>query len=311
MEPSPPLLDAQVAAVRQFNRYYTRRIGLLDERMLGSDFSLPEMRILWELSQSDQVTASWLEAELGMHVSSVSRTLRRLREMGLLTFKPDPRDARMKRLRLTEKGRRTFGPLDLRSSDEVRAMLLELADGRRGQLVGAMAAIRAALDPPASQGWITRLRDPRPGDYGWLIERHGAIYAQEYGWDASFEGLVAEIVGRYVKRLKPKREQCWIAESRGERVGCVFLVERSKTVAQLRLLLVEPGARGHGIGRELVQQCVRTAHAIGYRRLILWTNDVLRAARHLYQDAGFKLVKQEKHRSFGHDLVGQYWELEL
>src|SRR5258706_4260156 len=306
---NPDHLDHQIAAVRAFNRFYTRRIGLLEEGVLESDYSLPEMRILWELAQSDQVSASWLQAALGMDAAYVSRIVRRFRDDGLATSIPDPKDARIRRLRLTDKGRRAFEPLDRRSSAQVRAILERLPTGDRGELVGAMTSIRAVLEKPSPGAWMVRLRDPRPGDFGWVVARHGAIYAQEYGWDATFEGLVAEIVGRYVREFSPRREQCWIAESEGERVGCVFLVERSQTVAQLRLLLVEPRARGHGIGRTLVSECVRTARACGYRKLMLWTNDVLRAARRVYEQEGFELVKQEKHRSFGRTLVGQYWEL--
>lgn len=303
--------DREVAAVRAFNRFYTRRIGLLDEGVLGSEFSLPEMRILWEVAQSDQVSASWLETELGLHASKLSRTLRRFREAGLVAFAADARDARIKRLSLTERGRRKFDPLDRRSSAEVRLLLDSLSSGDRGRLLAGMAAIRAVLERPPAEGAITRFRDPRPGDFGWVVERHGALYSREYGFNAAFEGLVAEIVGRYVKNLKPRREACWVAESGGERVGCIFLVERSRTVAQLRLLLVEPGARGRGIGRELVRQCVRTARACGYRRLMLWTNDILHAARRIYEAEDFRLVKEEKHTGFGRPVVGQTWMLRL
>ena len=304
-------LDNQVHAVRGFNRFYTRRIGLLSDAILGSRFSLAEMRVLWEIAHSDQATGSWLERSLGMHASQVSRIVGRFREQGLVASSPDARDARIRRLRLTEKGHRTFAPLDARSSTEVRAMLEAMPPGDRGELVGAMGAIRSVLQKDPVAGWIMRLRAPEPGDYGWVVERHGAIYAQEYGWDESFEGFVAELVGRFVKELKPGREECWIAEHEGERVGCVFLVERSKTVGQLRMLLVEPSARGHGIGTALVEQCIRTARACGYKKLMLWTNDVLREARAVYEKKGFHLVRQEKHRSFGKGLVGQFWERDL
>jgi N-acetylglutamate synthase-like GNAT family acetyltransferase len=223
----------------------------------------------------------------------------------------DAKDGRVRRLRLTEKGRRAFEPLERKSGEEVRRLLDDLPSGSRDELVSAMSAIQAALEKRPLEGLVLQLRAPRAGDFGWVVERHGVLYAQEYGWDASFEGLVAGIVAKFACDPKPARQRAWIAEREGERLGCVFLVEKSKTVGQLRLLLVEPTARGRGVGRALVRECIRTANTIGYRKLMLWTNDVLHSARRIYQREGFRLVKQEKHRSWGHDLVGQYWELSL
>jgi DNA-binding MarR family transcriptional regulator/GNAT superfamily N-acetyltransferase len=308
---SPDLLDRQVTAVRAFNRFYTRRVGLLNEALLGSDYSLPEMRILWELAQSDQVSAAWLEHALGMDPAYVSRILRDFREAGLVSSVADPKDARIKRLRLTESGKKAFAPLDRRSGAEVKAILEKLSTGDRGELVKSMETVQRVLERPVDDSWMLRIREPLPGDFGWVVERHGALYAQEYGWDATFEGLVAEIVAKYLRERKPGRDRCWIAENKGERVGCVFLVQRSASIGQLRLLLVEPRARGHGIGRALVGECVRAARACRCRKLVLWTQGNLHAAHRIYEAEGFRLVKQEKHRSFGHNLVGQYWELKL
>jgi len=305
------LLAAQVDAVRAFNRFYTRRIGLLHGEILGSEFTLPEMRIFWELSQAEWRSAAWLESSLGMDAAYLSRIVRKFRDQGLLASAPDPRDGRIRRLTLTEKGRRRFAPLERRSSAEVRQILERLSTGDRGTLVHAMGAIRQVLDKDGVEGGVITLRDPRPGDYGWVVERHGAVYAMEHGFDSTFEGLVAGIVGGYLRDRNPARERCWIADHDGERAGCVFLVERSRWVGQLRLLLVEPSARGHGIGAALVDECIRAARRIGYRKLFLWTNDILHAARAIYLKKGFRLVKSEKHRSWGHDLVGQSWELKL
>ena len=303
----------RVAAVRQFNRFYTRRIGLLSNSMYGSDFSLAEMRVLWELAHHAGVTASELEERLGMDPGYLSRIVKSFRERGLARAATARHDARVRHLELTRKGRKAFAPFDRRSGEEVRAAISHLRGAEQDRLVGAMRDIEALLEGkvPAKVDAAFVLRDPRPGDYGWIIHRHGALYAQEYAWDATFEALVAGIVAKFVRDFQPKRERCWIAERDGWIVGCVFLVERSATVAQLRLLLVEPSARGLGVGSELVAQCIAFARAAGYRRMMLWTNDILHAARRIYQRAGFKLVKSESHASFGHRLVGQNWEFKL
>jgi DNA-binding MarR family transcriptional regulator/GNAT superfamily N-acetyltransferase len=300
-------LDRQVATIRGFNRFYTRRIGLLDEHFLGSDFSLPEMRVLWEIGDSGQVTASRLEHHLGLDAGYVSRLVRKLREAGLVESSPDAKDARVKRLALTDKGRRTFAPLERRSAAEAREILEALSPGDRGQVVGAMESIRRVLEREPHEGYLLRLREPRPGDLGWVVARHGALYAQEYGWDFRFEGLVAEIVGRFAATRKPGREHCWIAEHQGERVGSVFLVEKSRLVGQLRLLLVEPEARGRGVGRALVRECIRAARANRYRKLVLWTNEALVAARRIYAGEGFRRIRTDRSTPFSQE----YWELAL
>ena len=301
----------RVAAIRRFNRFYTRRIGLLNDALLGSEFSLAEMRVLWELAHDEHATASWLREQLGMDAAYLSRILRSFRERGLLRTAPADHDARIRRLQLTEKGRRAFAPLDRRSGEEVRATIAALSGGNQDRLVHAMRAIESLLEDKRGDSGAFAVREPRPGDFGWVIHRHGAIYAQEYGWNTGVEALTAEIVAKYLRDYKPEREHCWIAERDGEILGCVFLVERSASVAQLRLLLVEPSARGMGIGSELVAQCMRFAQAAGYRKITLWTNSILHSARHIYERAGFKLVRSAKHRSFGRALVGQNWELSL
>jgi DNA-binding MarR family transcriptional regulator/N-acetylglutamate synthase-like GNAT family acetyltransferase len=308
---SPELMRDRVAAVRRFNRFYTRRIGVLNEAVFGSAFSLGEMRLLWELGHQDGASASKLQETLGVDPASVSRILRNFRGQGWVEATPAEHDARIRYLHLTAKGRKVLVPLELASSTAVRGVLRDLSAGQQERLVDAMRAIETLLaegrDPLGNYG----LRDPQPGDFGWVVARHGEIYAREYGWGAKLEGLVAEIVARYVRDLKTARERCWIAERSGVRVGCVFVMEHSPTVAQLRLLLVDPSARGSGLGARLVEECVGFARAAGYRRLFLWTHSNLKAARHLYVKSGFRLVKREKHRSFGHDLMGETYSLSL
>ncbi len=305
------LLEERVASVRRFNRFYTRRLGVLNEALLGSAFSLAEMRVLWELANNEGISATWLEDQLGMDPGYLSRVLRGFKERGFLQVRPAPHDRRIRTLALTESGRRTFKVIDMRSHDEVRTTLEKLTEHERTRLAESMRAIVDVLAGNSPGSWPYVLRAPVAGDFGWVIERHGALYAREYGWDSTFEALVAEIVSKYLRAYNPQREQAWIAEREGERVGCVFLVERSEHVAQLRLLLVEPTARGHGIGSTLVSQCIRFARDARYRRMMLWTNSGLHAARHLYERTGFKRVKQEKHHSFGRDLVGQTFSLSL
>jgi DNA-binding MarR family transcriptional regulator/N-acetylglutamate synthase-like GNAT family acetyltransferase len=301
----------RVAAVRRFNRFYTRRIGLLGSSMYGSAFSLAEMRVLWELAHHAGVTASELEERLGMDRGYLSRILGSFRERGFVRAATARHDGRVRHLELTAKGRKAFAPFDRRSDEEVRATISGLTGAQQDRLVGAMRAIEALLEGAGEGDAPFTLREPKPGDFGWLIHRHGALYAQEYGWDATFEALVAGIVAKFVRDFQPERERCWIAERDGEIAGCVFLVERSAAVSQLRLLLVEPSARGLGIGSALVAQCLRFARDAGYRKVVLWTNDILHSARRIYERAGFRLVKEERHTSFGHRLVGQTWESRL
>jgi DNA-binding MarR family transcriptional regulator/N-acetylglutamate synthase-like GNAT family acetyltransferase len=300
-----------VDAVRQFNRFYTRRIGVLREHLSESPFSLAQARVLYELAHRPQVTAGELARELDLDAGYLSRILAGFEKRKLLARERSKSDGRQFDLRITAAGRAAFRPLDRQSSLEVRTMLAPLSTPDRSRLVEAMAAIENLLAPDETVEPAYVLRAPRPGDMGWVIHRHGALYAQEYQWDDSFEALVAGIVAQFMKELDPRQERCWIAERRGAIAGCVFLVKQSAQVAKLRLLLVEPWARGYGIGRRLVAECLAFARQCGYQRVTLWTNKGLDAARHIYQREGFRLVKEEAHHSFGHDLTGQHWELKL
>ena len=303
--------EQRVSAVRRFNRFYTRKIGLLQQGYLSSPFSLAEVRVLYELAHQDKLTASGLGRELGLDPGYLSRFLQGFAKRGLIARTRSKTDGRQSLLALTRRGQEAFAPLQARSRDEIGAMLAGLSAADRDRIVEAMHTIEGLLGARPEPKAPYMLRPHRPGDMGWVIHRHGVLYAQEYGFDERFEALVAEIVARFVQRYDPKRERCWIAEKDGEIVGSVFLVAHSKTVAQLRLLLVEPRARGLGIGARLVAECVRFARQAGYRKVTLWTNSVLVAARRIYEAAGFRLVHREPHESFGHDLVGEIWELRL
>ena len=305
-------LARRVAAIRRFNRFYTRRIGVLTDRLLDSPFSLTEVRVLFELASSPHRTATALRDELDLDAGYLSRLLRRLEQRGVIARTSSDADGRVAYLSLTDKGRQEFRTLDERANDEVRAQLRELSVPHQRQLLSALRTIEELLggQPPARREPYV-LRTHQPGDMGWVVHRHGVLYAQEYGWDERFEALVAEVVAAFIHRFDVRRERCWIAEREGEIVGSVFLVKKSKTVAQLRLLLVEPSARGLGIGARLVDECIRFGRQCGYRRITLWTNNVLHTARHIYQRAGFQLVREKPHDMFGHDLVGQTWELAL
>lgn len=309
MAPTPH--PARIGAVRRFNRFYTRRIGLLQEGLHGSPFSLTEVRVMYELAHRKDPTASELGRDLGLDAGYLSRMLRRFEKQGLLARRAAKADARRSHLRLTSKGRTAFAPLNRQSEELVAGLLKPLPAADQVRLLTAMGTIESLLHPADRPSPVVTLRAHRPGDIGWVIARHGALYFQEYGWDARFEALVAEIAGKFLRTFKPERERCWIAERDGAPVGCVFLVQKTKSVAQLRLLLVEPDARGLGIGRRLVAECTRFARAAGYRKIMLWTNSVLDAARHLYVEAGYRLVAEAPHSDFGESLVGQNWELKL
>jgi len=300
-----------VDAVRSFNRFYTKQIGVLREGLLGSAYSLTEVRVLYELAHRSQPTASELVKELGLDAGYLSRILRNFERRGLVAKARSRADGRQSLLWLTARGSKAFAPLNARSHDEVAAMLARLSATEQGRLIDAMRTIQALLGGRAEPKVPYVLRSHRPGDMGWIIHRHGALYAQEYGWDETFEALVAEIAATFIRSFDPKRERCWIAEREGEIVGSVFLVQKSKTVGQLRLMYVEPNARGLGIGSRLVEECLRFARQVGYRKVVLWTNSVLLAARHIYEKVGFRLIHSEPHRSFGRDLVGETWELTL
>lgn len=305
-------LGTRVEAVRKFNRFYTQRIGVLREGLYDSDYSLAEVRVLYELAHAHSpVTATDLIRTLSLDAGYLSRMLRSFETRGLIRKARSRNDGRQFHLMLTPAGRNAFAPLERASRDEIAALLAPLSTKAQHDLVDAMTTIQTALNGVAPTKPPFALREHRPGDIGWVVARHGALYAQEYGWDDTFEALVAEIAAKFLKRFDPKRERCWIAERNGENVGSIFLVARSPTVAQLRLLLVEPSARGLGIGRHLVTECIAFARAAGYRKIMLWTNGGLDAARHLYEDAGFELTREERHHSFGKDLVGQTFELKL
>ena len=303
--------DHRVAAVRRFNRFYTRQIGLLQESYLKSQFSLSQVRVLYELAHRERPTATELGRELGLDPGYLSRILRLFERRGLLKRTPSKADGRQSHLFLTARGQAAFAPLNTRSREEIGSMLRALRARDQIRLVDSMHAIEGVLGAQPEKKVPYLLRPHRPGDMGWVVSRHGALYAQEYGWDETFEALVAGIVEKFIEHYDPRKERCWIAEKDGEPVGSVFVVKQSATVAKLRLMLVEPKARGLGIGARLVDECVRFAGQTGYGKITLWTNSVLRAARRIYKEAGFRLIRQERHRSFGHDLVGETWDLKL
>jgi DNA-binding MarR family transcriptional regulator/GNAT superfamily N-acetyltransferase len=300
---------SRVDAVRRFNRFYTRRIGALQPGYLGSPFPLPQARVLYELGQRGESTASAIGADLDLDLGYLSRLLHGLRRQGLVQGEASREDARRVRLSLTAKGRKAYQQLDARSRDEVAGMLGQLAASAQARLVSALHTVESVLE--SEHRSEIAVRPHRPGDMGWVVHRHGALYFQEYGWDERFEALVAGIAKDFVDDFDPERERCWIAEMGGEPVGSVFVVKQNRTTAKLRLLLVEPEARGRGVGKRLVAECVAFARQKGYRKLVLWTQSNLEAARALYKAAGFRRTRQERHRSFGYDLTGEYWELVL
>jgi len=303
--------NRRVGAVRRFNRFWIRQIGVLREGYLESSFSLTEVRVLYELAHREETTASELGEELGLDAGYLSRVLRGFEKHGLIHKRPSEADGRRRLLRLTERGREAFAPLEARSCNDIGAMLGSLSVAEQERLVGAMRTIEELLSARPDPAVPYLLRPHWPGDMGWVVHRHGVLYAREYGWDERFEALVAEIVAQFIQQYDPRRERCWIAERDDEIVGCVLLVRESEEIAKLRLLLVEPKARGLGIGSRLVEECIRFARQAGYRKITLWTNDVLSSARRIYEGMGFRLVREEPHHSFGHDLVGQTWELML
>jgi DNA-binding MarR family transcriptional regulator/ribosomal protein S18 acetylase RimI-like enzyme len=305
-----PIPNRQIAQVRAFNRDYTRRIGVLSQGLLDSPYSLTEVRVMYEIAHRPRVMAAQLAVELGLDRGYLSRILKGFGAKGLLARAASAEDARRQHLRLTPAGRRVFAPLERRSQQQVRSMLSELDGSRRQALLEAMSVIRLAFGAAGRQAQVS-LRTHRPGDMGWVVERHGALYFREYGWNEEFEALVAGITAEFIRKLDPARERCWIAEAHGRRLGCIFLVAGESGTARLRLLLVDPEARGHGLGRTLVSECVRFARAAGYERIVLWTQENLAAARRLYEQAGFTRTARKPHHSFGHDLVAETWRLEL
>jgi len=309
-----PEVEARIAAVRRFSRFYTRQLGLLQESLVHTRFSLSEARVLYELAHRDSVTASELATDLDLDHGYLSRILRRFAEDGLLAKKRAPDDARQSLITITAKGRKAFAPLNKGSHDQVAAMLQQLSSADQSRVVGAMNTVETLLgassqSSPSVPAII--LRTHQPGDMGWVTSAHGALYAQEYGWNIEFEALVAKITAEFIENFDEKRERCWIAELDGERVGSVFVVRKNDDIAKLRLLIIDPRARGLKLGRRLVEECLRFAKAAGYSSMTLWTQSNLTAARAIYQRAGFTLTAQEPHHSFGADLVGETWDINL
>ncbi len=306
----PETTSPHVAAVREFSRFYTRRLGTLDEGLLETPWSLTEARVIFELAQAPSIDMAALRSSLALDSGYLSRLLAKFDAAGLIARTVSASDGRRQALALTAAGRKLFRTLNERSNKQVTALLEPLSDPARDALAGAMRTVMRTLDERAGAPAIV-LRGLRPGDLGWVVQRHGEVYAREYGWAQSFEALVARIVADYLDQHQPGREDAWIAEIDGQRAGCVFCVRKDDETAQLRILLVEAWARGHGLGARLVEECIRFARDAGYRKMVLWTNDILVAARRIYVTAGFELVGEERHHSFGKDLVGQFWELRL
>ena len=306
-----PVAGDHIAAVRAFNRFYTRKLGVLDQHLGKTPFSLSEARVLYELAHRDDLAAKQIGLELGLDPGYLSRIVQNFDEKGLITRKPLPADRRQYQLSLTAKGRQTYAKLNLSSQNEVAAMLAQLSADDATRLTQAMATIEAVLEQRRTQPASFMLRSHRVGDMGWVTSRQAAAYAADYNWDISYEALVAEICAQFIRNYDATREHCWIAEVGGEPVGSIFLVKATDEIAKLRLLQVEKKARGLGVGRALVEQCIQGARERGYSRMTLWTQSILVAARGIYQSAGFKLVREEKHHSFGADLVGETWERDL
>ena len=301
----------RVAAVRRFNRFYTQKLGVLQRGWLDSPYSLTEARVLYEIRERKRATASDIARDLDLDAGYLSRILRRFHRLGLTCKDVSPDDGRQSFLSMTARGRRAFAPLETRTQRQVGALLNRLSVPEQDRLVSAMRTVETmiASEPKASSAIM--LRQPRPGDLGWVVARHAELYAREYGWGENFEGLCTQIVADFAQKLDPECERCWIAETDGQNVGSVFLVRETETVARLRLLLVDPVARGRGVGTRLTEECVRFARRCGYRSITLWTHQVLAAARHIYERAGFRLTSSEARRSIGCDVVSEHWDLLL
>jgi DNA-binding MarR family transcriptional regulator/GNAT superfamily N-acetyltransferase len=308
-------LGQRVDTVRRFNRFYTRAIGVLQEGWLDSAFPLTEARVLYELANREKPTATVVRNSLELDAGYLSRILSAFEKRGLVEKTPSDDDGRQSLLALTDEGRQQFAPLEARTIQQVSGMLEKLSENEQRHLIGAMQTIERLLAPAEKRESGAKasylLRPYQPGDMGWVVHRQGVLYAQEYGYDEQFEALAAEIVAKFIQHYDAKRERCWIAEKDGEVVGSVFLVAKSKTTAKLRLLFVEPSARGLGIGSRLVGECVRFARQAGYKKMVLWTQSELDAARHIYKQAGFRVLEKERHHSFGKNLVAESWELAL
>lgn len=305
-------LQVNVDKIREFNRFYTRKIGVLREDLLHSKFSLTESRIIYELAHNETKTASDLCKELGLDPGYISRILKRFEKKGLINRVNSEDDGRSRIIQLTPNGLKEFEVLNSRSNEEIEDILSDLPNEEQRKLLQAMNTIETLLNKNLKFSEPFFLRSFESGDMGWVVHRHGVLYREEYGWNEDFEALVAEIVSDFIKNYDPQKERCWIAEMNGEIVGSVFLVKKSEKVGKLRLLLVEPKARGFGLGTKLVEECIRFAKRVGYEEITLWTNSVLVEARHIYKKAGFKLTEtEEKKKNFGHELIGETWELQL
>jgi DNA-binding MarR family transcriptional regulator/N-acetylglutamate synthase-like GNAT family acetyltransferase len=304
-----PVAKSHVKAVRAFNRFYTQRIGVL-KRYLDTDFTLTEVRVLYELAHRPPLAARDLVRELELDAGYLSRILRRFEERGWIAREPAPHDGRQQLLRLTEAGYAIFAPLQQKSRDETAALLASVPRDARPRLIAALDTVHRLLEPATGQRRVL-LREPRPGDIGWVVQTHGELYAREYGFDWTFEALVADIAAKFVRDFDPGKEKAWIAEVDGERAGCVFLVRQSATVAKLRLLILRPEARGLGLGGRLTDECIAFARAAGYKRVVLWTQSNLTAARAIYASRGFTLRASEPNEAFGQHLVSETWELRL
>jgi DNA-binding MarR family transcriptional regulator/GNAT superfamily N-acetyltransferase len=309
----PSVASEEIEVFRKFNRMYTRFIGTLDEGLLHTKFSLAEARVIYELAMREIPTAKEVAEALALDTGYLSRILSKFEQAGLIKRNASGRDSRASEITLTRKGRNAFGKLNTRSEEQARALLRTLLPADRGQLIGSMRTIQNILARPQRNSPAFVLRPHRVGDMGWVASREGTAYAEEYGWDQTFEALVARIVSEFVTNFDPSREHCWMADADGQSVGHIFLVrhpERPDT-AKLRLLFVEPAARGMGLGKALVNECVQFARSAGYRKIVLWTQSMLLPAIRTYENAGFRLVEEQPHHSFGKDLVGQTWELNL
>jgi DNA-binding MarR family transcriptional regulator/N-acetylglutamate synthase-like GNAT family acetyltransferase len=301
----------RIAAVRRFNRFYTRQIGVLRKTYLDSAYSLGEMRVLYEIAHQGARTATEIARALDLDAGYLSRVLRNFERIGLITRKPGADDARQSQLALTARGAKTFVPFERRSQQQADAMLGKLDAGEQALLTAAMETIETLLAGEAKSRPVYTLRQPRHGDFGWIVSRHAELYAQEYGWTDPFEGLCAQIVADFAQKNDPARERCWIADMNSENVGTVMLVKDSEGVARIRLLLVDPKARDLKLGQRLVDECITFARAAGYKKITLWTHSILTAARHIYEKAGFKLMRSEKHKSWGKPVVSEHWDMKL
>src|SRR3984893_3553733 len=311
----PAASERRIGAVRRFNRFYTRQIGLLRKTYLGSPYSLGEMRVLYEIAHGDAPTASDIARALDLDAASLSRVLRKSAKRGLITRTTSDREDRRSHLTMTGRGQRMFAPFEQRTHQQIGAVLVKLQPADQTRLIAAMETIESLIEESREaaaepeHGFI--LRQPRHGDFGWIVQRHAELYAQEYGWTEPFEGLCAQIVADFINNHDPKLDRCWIVDRNGENAGSVMLVKDSPGVARLRLLLVEPDTRGLGLGARLTEECIRCARAAGYKKIVLWTHSNLPAARRVYQNAGFRLVRSERHKSWSRPVISEHWELDL